>query len=490
MERHLNGGSRNRSDTYAFPVQVGEWCNCLAVDPFDSTHILMGSEGLLESKNSGQDWSTIGNAHEDEHSLAFDEHSPNLVYLANDGGLFSSRDGGATWPTMSLTDVEVTARPGRGVNLSKGLITSEFRHSAVQGGRCVGTIDHTGYILSENFDDEDSWQFLFNNGNGNGGFHGGHEGSFVFPCPASPDRWYIFTARDDDDTTGAGRHFAQLDFARTSGLVSRPEPSFLSAKKTCVIPLFQDPSFPQPTPGIQFFPEDQIYLKHLPGPFAARFINDERLLLFATNSQPEVGFTIQSLRLARDGSTVIEENTEATHSNEPFSAITFVPHSPDRAFAITFKGELFECDFSIPTSTRQFVRVNQSDPASSRWDIAPGSLLVSRLAAVTRPTLSLYAIAQRGIGRFDYRSKRWTTIYTESRSNETLLSFAPHPTRDQTMFLGTNRGVYLSEDGARTWQPYRQKMPPVPITDLFFDQGYLYAATLGRGLWRCRPCSG
>jgi hypothetical protein len=487
----LNGGSENRSDTLrvpGLPIPDGEWCNCLAVDPFDSSHILVASEYLLERKGDEEIWSERRIPHEDVHGLAFDSETHDLVYIANDGGLFSSRDGGATWPTMSLADV--TERPGRGINLARGLVTSEFRHSAVQGGCCVGTIDHTGYILSENFDDDESWQFLFNNGNGNGGFHGGHESSFVFPCPASPDRWYIFTARSKDDETKAGRHFAQLDFSRTNGFVNRPEPRFLSAKKTFVFSLIEDASFRRPTPGVEFFPEDQVYLRHLPGPLAARFINNERLLLFATDRQPGVGFTIQSLRLARDGATVIEEITEATHADEAFSAITFAPDSPDRAFAITLRGELFECDFSLSANIRQFVHVNQSIPSANRWNMPEESLFVSKLVAVTRPALNLYAISQRGIGRFDYRSEKWSTIYTEARPNETLLSFAAHPTRGQTVFLGTNRGVYLSEDGARTWQPYRQKLPRVPVTDLFFDQGYLYAATLGRGLWRCRPCSG
>jgi hypothetical protein len=157
----LDGGRPSRSDTY--PPYNNEWCNCLAVYPYNSRHILVGSEELLESKDGGAHWSKVLAAHEDHHSLAFDQETPGLVYNANDGGLFSSRDGGTTWPTMSLSHIvpppeQLNSVPGlpnpvgrRGVNLAMGLITSELRHAVVRAGRCLAAIDHTGFILSENF---------------------------------------------------------------------------------------------------------------------------------------------------------------------------------------------------------------------------------------------------------------------------------------------------------------------------------------------------
>ena len=68
------------------------------------------------------------------------------------------------------------------------------------------------------------------------------------------------------------------------------------------------------------------------------------------------------------------------------------------------------------------------------------------------------------------------------------MALAEHPERANTLFLGTNRGVYVSDGGGADWRRYRVGMPGVPVTRLSFDQGYLYAATFGRGLWRCKPC--
>lgn len=458
------------------------------MDPFDSDHILVGSSALFESKDGGANWNEQNaRPHEDLHSLAFDRETPNLVYLACDGGLFSSIDGGATWPTMRLSHANPDA--GRGLNLAKGLITSEFDHSVVRSGRCIATIDHTGFILSENFDAR--WQFLFSSPDGSGSH--AHENGFVFACPATLDRYYIFNLRAPDDPLSIpdnpatpandpipviGR-LAQFDFTRNNGFVDAPASPFTFLSPFSAF----DPPQGQGLPANQIYkPEDTIHNENLFGTFAARFseTTGERLLLFGTVTQPGVGFTIQSLRLPANGTTVSASATEATNLAQPFLAITFVPNDPDRAFAITQSGELFERDFSV---AGQFTAIAQ-------WNLPATDRFVSRLIAVPHPSLCLYALSQHGIGRFDDETQTWTTVHFWPELNESLMSLVAHPTRDQTLFLGTSRGVYLSEDGGAVWRSYRLEMPAVAITELSFDQGYLFAATFGRGLWRCRPCPG
>lgn len=481
---NLQAGSIRRSDTS--PRQSNEWCNCLAVDPFDPRHILVGSVSIFESTDGGQTWTQPGFPHhEDQHSLAFDGETQGLVYVANDGGVFSSVDGGTNWPSMSLA--HTTPAAGRGTNLALGLMTSEFRHSAIRGGRCVGTIDHTGYILSENFDSR--WQFLFN-GPDNTARHGGHEGGFIFSCPASSDRWYVFNMRFQDDPTSIpdnpataaservdvlGR-LAQFDFTRTNGLVNAPAAPFTGFLSNLQSPVFSPHVFLG-----SFFPEDLVYNGNMPGPFAIQFseANDERLILFATVDATGTQFNIQSLRLARNGINVASTVTEAPNGAVPFSAIAFVPQDPDRAFAVTQTGQLFERDFS--NAAGQFTQVSQ-------WALPAGATLVSRLIPVRTLDLRLYALSQTSIGRYDDDGQPITTVHTWPDPNERLVSLVGHPSRVGTLFLGTSRGVYLSEDGGATWEQYRQGMPAVPITELSFDQGYLYAATFGRGLWRSRPC--
>ncbi len=490
----LTAGVIRRSDTPN--RRANEWCNSLAVDPFDPDHLLVGAAALFESTDGGQTWTLLDDTpnflHEDHHGITFDEEQQGLVYVVNDGGafsgVFSAAQGRTLWPSMGLAHTSPAA--GRGTNLAMGLITSEVRHSAVRGGRCVAAIDHTGYVLSEDFSFR--WQFLFD-GPDRSAAHGGHENSYVFSCSASPDRWYIFNMRRqhdplstvDDPTTAANERqdvlgrLAQFDFARTNGLVDPP------ARPFAFLSDLQAPVFEPHVAFLfgQYAPEHLIHDGNMPGPFAIRYSEaaNERLILFATvagNSAPFT-FNIQSIRLAGNGTTVTATAAEAADSTVPFFAITFVPQDPDRAFGVTQTGQLFERDFADPGG--QFAQVSQ-------WALPAGATVVSTLVPVASPDWKLYLLSQNSIGRYDDDGQPVATIYSTPDPNERLMSLVADPSRDDTLFLGTSRGVHISEDGGITWRPYHLGMPAVPITGLSFDQGYLYAATFGRGLWRCRPC--
>ena len=475
-ESNLEAGNIRRSDSN--PPHKNEWCNCLVVDPFDPQHILVGSVGILESRDGGQTWTDpVYPHHEDQHSLAFDEVKPNLVYVACDGGIFSSIDGGTSWPPMGLPDT--TPAPGRGTCLSKGLITSEFRHTAIHDGRCVAAIDHTGYILSEDFGDR--WQFLFKDPDVSD-HHAAGENGYIFPCPASRDRWYVFNMGKKDDPENIQGRLAQFDFTRNAdGLVNPPATPFTGFLSTLQAPVFEKHVIPG-----DYFPEDAIYNANLPGPFAIRFskANDERLILFATvtgdgDNEPYV-YNVQSLKLASNGTNVNDPKIEADDSAVPFTAIAFVPNGPDWAFAVTRTGTLFKREFSSMGDTK-FSQISQ-------WALPAGASFISQLVPVSTPDLKVYLLTQNAIGRYDDDDRLFTPILTWPDMNERLMSLVAHPNRGNTLFLGTSRGVYLSEDEGANWESYSQGMPAVPITHLSFDQGYLYAASFGRGLWRCRPC--
>ena len=466
----LFGGNSRRSDS--FPARGSDWVNCLAVDPFDPDHLFAGSVGMLETLDGGQTWTIRGSfAHEDNHSLVFDDNEPGRVFVSNDGGLFLSVDGGARWPSMGLPATQPS--PANGTNFAMGLITSEFKSTALRHGRCLAAIDHTGFILSEDFDSR--WQFLFGGPDASG--RHGHEGSYVFACPASLDRYYVFNNRGGsggDDPSNVHGRLAQFDFARTNGLVDPPAFKFLTTGLVPDLPAF----FPEQG---DFFPDNVVYDTTITGPFAIRFSedDDERLILYGTVNQPGVGFTIQSLRLATNGTAVNANRTEATHS-AAFVAIAFVPSGGNRAFAITLSGELFERNFSDEAGFFTVV---------SRFTVPADDVMATRLVPARGPHVRLYALSQTAIARYDDDGQPMTTIFTlPNPEEERLMSMVAHPSRDGTLFLGTTRGVYISENEGADWEPYRLGMPAVPITHLLFDQGFLYAATYGRGLWRCKPC--
>lgn len=61
----------------------------------------------------------------------------------------------------------------------------------------------------------------------------------------------------------------------------------------------------------------------------------------------------------------------------------------------------------------------------------------------------------------------------------------PHPTQPQLVFLGSDRGLWVSFDRAETWHKWTQGFPSVPVTDLKFNPEFhdLIVGTFGRGAW-------
>jgi len=55
--------------------------------------------------------------------------------------------------------------------------------------------------------------------------------------------------------------------------------------------------------------------------------------------------------------------------------------------------------------------------------------------------------------------------------------------RRDLLYAGTERGLFISWDGGKTWLPFQLNLPRAPITDLRVHQGNLIAATSGRSFW-------
>jgi len=457
LNNDLAGGTGRRSDTN--PRRGGEWNNCLAVDPRDPNHILVGSVGLLESRDGGLTWSrrsrdvSRGIPHEDQQSIAFDAQTPDLVYVANDGGIFSSIDGGASWPRPRMGFGTTDPAIGRGTYLARGLVTAEIRRSVVADGRAFAAIDHSGFVVSDDFNNR--WQFLLNNADDSGAH--GHESSCVFRCPASPDRFYVIDVRD-------ALRLKQIDFVRSGGLIQTPELRTLSARSA---------GFPV---GGAYFPEQAIYQDNVLGPFAVTVAGDERRLIFgARRSEGSAGGLIETIRIAADGT--LDSEVFDPNGDTLFVALAFAPTDPNHAFAIDQNGGLFERN----GDTGPFTPLGQ-------WMLPDGDRFPLRLLVVEAPTLRIYALAQHSLGRFDHASSTWTTVHTWPDQEETFLSLAIEPSDPNSLALGTSRGVYVSSSAGSAWSPLQGRLPRVPVSELTFNQQYLYAATYGRGLWRCIVC--
>ena len=72
-----------------------------------------------------------------------------------------------------------------------------------------------------------------------------------------------------------------------------------------------------------------------------------------------------------------------------------------------------------------------------------------------------------------------------------VIRYDPSDTTDQTIWVGTEFGVYRTADGGKTWAPYGTGLPAVRITDIrISNNGSLVrVSTYGRGVWEIYPNS-
>ncbi|MDN5857459.1 MAG: hypothetical protein L0H84_02445 [Pseudonocardia sp.] len=466
----LRGGSRNRSDLN--PAIAQEWVNCLAVDPFDATRILVGGVGLFVVRAGRRNWRQLAwdPPHEDYHTVVFDPDVPNLVYVANDGGVFTSVDGGITWPQIGREHI-LAAETGRGRNLAKGLVTTEFRSAVLGGDRVVGAIDHTGLVLS----DVPPRNWLPWSRQASGGTSGAHEGGLLRGCPVRDDRFYMCRAAD----RGGVRKTLLFEtvVTTTGGTVDRVQPVEIPGPELHL----HNTDFPDP----MYFPDDQILLAQRPAPVAVRRLNNTGTRLFVFGAPPagsaDSDFRLRAFRLPRDGVTRLD-GVAATISEvfahpAAFVDMAFQPDDPDRLFALAADGTLVEArvDQLAATATTR-----------SRWVFPAIDRFASRLVMARGQQVVLYAISQHALARW-HVSGYWQTMTIWPDLEESLLCVAVHPSRADLLFVGTSRGVHVSEDGGASWSPFHRGLPSVPVTELAFSGATLRAATFGRGLWQCLP---
>lgn len=82
----------------------------------------------------------------------------------------------------------------------------------------------------------------------------------------------------------------------------------------------------------------------------------------------------------------------------------------------------------------------------------------------------------------DY-GKTWVSINTGIPYGAFTRVVREDPVRKDLLYAGTEKGLYLSWNGGKTWKPFQLNLPKTPITDIKIHQGDLIVATSGRAFW-------
>lgn len=82
----------------------------------------------------------------------------------------------------------------------------------------------------------------------------------------------------------------------------------------------------------------------------------------------------------------------------------------------------------------------------------------------------------------DY-GKTWVGINTGIPYGAYTRVVREDPIRKDLLYAGTEKGLYLSWDGGKSWKPFQLNLPKTPITDIKINHGNLIVATSGRAFW-------
>jgi hypothetical protein len=140
-----NGGATwtQRLATTGNPAMCGSGQQCwydmvIAVDPTSPSTVYFGGFSLYKSTNGAVNFTDIGSdIHVDHHAFAFHPTTPTTIFSGNDGGIFKSVNGGASWITLN-TNIELT-------QFYSGVSVSPTSATTVLGGtQDNGTLEWAG----------------------------------------------------------------------------------------------------------------------------------------------------------------------------------------------------------------------------------------------------------------------------------------------------------------------------------------------------------
>ncbi len=396
----------------------GYWCNYVAVDPTNANIVYAAGTSLEKSTDGGATWSWSygsGDAektglHADQHALVFDPTNHLRLYAANDGGVYHSTDGAATWKKVSngllvtqFYDVGLSPRvwtthgggvQDQGTNVTTGGLTWNKVYGA-DGGYLVFHAADPYKVIGE-------WQ-------GNHvirSLDGGESWSPATTGLTGTGPWVGAIAADEKnpDTVFTGR---QAVFRSTNWALTWVQSS---------------PAVGGDVSAIAIAPSDS-------------------LIVYAGTSSGKVWKSI-------DGGATVAGWSEITHAPLPNRYVTdiAVDWTNPAVAVVTYSG----FDSSTPATPGHAFRT--ANGGATWTDISGPAALATSL-----PDMPVNAVALDAVSA-------------------------------NTIYVGTDLGMFISTAGGGTWMVFEAGFPHVAVTDLALDKnhGMLFAATHGRGMWEIR----
>jgi sugar lactone lactonase YvrE len=448
------------------PDSVGaqSWYNQdLAVDPADPNHVYAGLEEVFESTDGGQHWVTASpywnyglacgascptTTHPDQHSMMI---ADGKIVIGNDGGVYSRPLSDAQqygdWSDLNATLASWQYYDGRA-----GLLPGNTRHDGpADWGRGQGLGVWGGL--------QDNGTSVLDSGQSQMAEPAGGDGFYVVVDPANANNAVGEYTDGAEYSTTDGGHTFNDDVSPTCagqttvGLTPRAD---CDPNARFATPLIQD----QQNPDTWVTGGRYVWITKSGWNTTCNDTTCSWQQVFDTGANNG----ITALSSARDGGIVYA--AWASGSGEPGPTFT-------RGIATNYGGTWHQVNVStLPNRYIAGVTVDPADPAHA-YAIFNG--------------YSRRWIPDGGIGHV-FETYNGGQTWQDISTNLPDIASDALVIKDHRLALATDSGMYtaLAYQGPRTeWRRLGQGLPNASVNDVTVGpDGYIYAATHGRGIWR------
>jgi len=417
----------------------GIYTNIIWVNPMDPAFVIVGGIDLWRSTDSGANFTAMSrwqsapanSAHADHHMIVahpgFNNTTNKTVYFGNDGGIYRTNDVSTATTTTGWTNL----------NNSLG-ITQFYGAAANSAGVIVGGTQDNGSLRS--------------NANINGWTTTvGGDGGFVAADPTDTNYFYTEYISLGIQRSSNGGMSASYIYCNPAPATGNGGPCMAPA--VGITDAFNGANFIAP-----FILDPNEPNRMLAGGLSLWRSNDIKAAGLPTwaDMKPSIGSPISAISVATGNSDFIVVG----HNN----------------------GQIF-------------LSQNGTDGAPTWTQIDTAALpnrFVTRFAIdETRITPWIYAtfggFSPDNIWRTENLGATWTDVTGSGVSglpDVPVRSIVVNPARQNQLFVGTEIGIFASDDGGASWQLPQDGPANVSVDELFWRAGMLYAATHGRGIYR------
>ncbi|HVF47464.1 MAG TPA: FG-GAP-like repeat-containing protein, partial [Pyrinomonadaceae bacterium] len=405
----------------------------VAVDPNDANRVYLGGSPTVAfaiSTNGGTSFTrSEAGLHVDTHAIAVAPSDPNILYFGSDGGVWRSANQGGTWTSLNNSTLS-------SVQFQSIAVHPRDRHYLLGGTQDNGT----NYFLPSGT----TWTRAVG---GDGGFVVIDSGS---QSPTSLTSYHTFF-----NTTGTQIGFARSTATQISGqpiyggllgcVNNNSNNGIVCADSTLFYaPLALGPNATGSTGNTVYFGSNKLY----------RSINQGTLMTPVSQTLPGNG--------------------------ERVSAIGISPQNDDVRLIGSTLGRVYYSNTTVAT-TMTDISVGLPGRYVGRIAISPVDQNTAYVA------LGGFGIPGRHVMKttnLNAATPTWVDAGSgipDIPTNGLVID----PQNPNTLYAGTDIGVFVSTDGAVTWQPFSNGLPRVAVFEIVLQPSsrVLKIGTHGRGVY-------